>query len=331
MNQNPNNFPFPLAAEANILTRQVEMSEAFYQRNCVDPLQVAHPTLEFRQQIIEYADAQIPQARLHGKVAEALDFTLDGLYRSLPLETANESIVRIHAARDLIERRLSLGDRISASERLGLQMQQLDLMGLQAFRSYHATSKSGDPAARRSALQILDATSAKQIQIGAKILGEAQKVHEGMPDGDASKELRGKMFELLFVTDQRRRQFSAEEYDQSVLVSATRFEDKPSITFTPNHNYDVISFDASGKTFDVFQCKNASSKMQYEQHIKMVEGRTFIEFIKNPEKYINAMRILSTNSPAIPEQVMTGNRKLLEGLFDEKQLVAGHVGGTALR
>lgn len=310
------------------------MSDPFYARALYDPLDVAGADPVVAGEIMDLSLAGLEQSMAAGRTDEEVEFGLDYLYRALPVASLGGVSDAIKMARQSVDKRLGLGETLAPTERLSLRMHGIDLAYLNVFNAYHGAIQAGTLSKedKQRVAASLETASMVQIQRGAALLSEAQKTHEGLHDPEEKKSLRGKMFELLYMSVERLRLYSDERYDEAALLTATSFEDSSAKVYKPNHNYDVIKVDSTGNITEVVQCKNAAEGTEYQPPIQKVEGKAFGRFLERPKAYIAALNRISSNGNHFSEAQLRQDRELLESLFTaQADRVAAGVGAVATR
>lgn len=311
-----------------------------YTRRLEDPLEVAFADTDQRQALMDQDKAAIGECLSKGRPGDAAEFITDYSYRSLGIIDRKETVaVAAHGA-SILRGRLERNEPLTPREKLRLEMRVLDLQNITAFSQFHLASEELDVAdlepkdrkkSKAAALRKLEQQTVSILRSGASLLQAAQQEHDTLSDGEAQQDLRGQMFELLYATYARYEVYQDERVDEEVVVGSTTFDDNAARFFAPeNHNYDVLSLDAAGKTIGLVQCKNYANNKRYKWPIQKIEARAFGRFVADPQKCIGAICVLADNNPNVEEQQMVANVKMLEGLFQLEDKTPKAVGRSAL-
>ncbi len=301
--------------------RRPEETEVFYARSLEDPLVVAFGDQSDRQRLARLASMGLHESIGSHQVSNAIDFATDYAYRAFGIADIQHVTKATNFAGNTIERELKTNEQLTPLQRMKLQSRQLDVMSLQVFGQYHSGKEARSADQNKKALTLLEASAKDVIIRGAEALKTAQKVHEDSGDQKMQSDIRGLMFEQLFITYQRLNVYEQERYDETVVLGATVFEDNAARSYEPkNHNYDVLAMNADGSTGEVVQCKNAQDGKQYEKPIRKIQGHNFIRFVSNPDKFISAISRLANNSAGVSERQLQEDQALLDDLFEAEKI-----------
>lgn len=304
--------------ESHTLKRQIGESEEYYNRRLIDPLEVMGASDEFRDELCGLAEQAYKSAEKRGNASEAIEAATDFAYRSMGVRPLEDTKTAAHLGRTWANKELEENSSLEPHQKLRLEMRKLDLVSVANMATFAGAQANNNPTAKKNLESALDASRVTIVKKGIDLLKMYQVEHEQIQDEGKQFELRGTMFELMYMTFRRNHIIQEDEYNSPSILGATHFEDSAATHFPDrNHNYDTIVMKPDGSISEVIQCKSGRSNKVYERPIRVVNGRSFERFMQNPEPFITAMTELASNDPTVSEKRMKQQNALLIGLFAE--------------
>jgi len=315
--------------ESHTIQRLPHLSEAFYDRAKNDPFAFVSGD-PFKLTMLRELDTDgLADAQARHNNREIGEFAADLAYIGF-MEGADDVKVNTMIARNALKERIENED-LKPSDWLASYSRLLDVVSLQAFDEYHRSKGTLNEAERKNALNVLETTAKQNIVLGANVLLQSQKALAELEGGGKvwqikeRSDLVGKMFELLSATNRRREIYEREEYDETVVLSTTEFQDAPVVVFEPNHNFDIMEVSASGEVENLTQCKAGESDKVYAAPITKVSGHSVGRFFRRPEPFIRALKLTVSNSPHMSERDFKDANETLDSLFVRDHRYVGEV------
>ncbi|MCA9348717.1 hypothetical protein KC878_01060 [Candidatus Saccharibacteria bacterium] len=317
---------------------KVNEQDPVLSRRAFDPLEIEFGDKNLRRQALNL-DIEALNTSLDPN--ERIELLVDACYLMFRDEELVERATGLaRSTMDMVVERLDVA--LTPTERLRMRMRLLDLGELHSLgliRQTELDHYDGDSleefdAKHTKAMVARESRLVLSVRAGIDMLEEAHKAHEASEaEPVLQRDLRGMMFEALVMTYARYLLYEDENTLDGVFGSSY-FSDKSSAHDATTKNHDMVVRDIDGNPISIIQTKNYHmGHNHYDRRIDPVEAHNFGLFMREPGKYIHALRLLIDNNPMTSEKMLveakarleeiTGLRALLEARRQSRRVASG--------
>jgi hypothetical protein len=313
-----------------------------YRRSAVDPFCSISPEpewQEWRDEIRRLSGEGLQDALTRDDTIEASEFGVDLLYSDF--FDRKDTLASAQAALSLLKEARSSVEKGSVRE-IAIKMREIDVAELATFAAHAAVSGRLSGEERVVAENARAAAAQRSILAGVSLLERANELVASCENNTEKADRIGQLFELFVTTNERRIIYNNETYDQRCAIGSTVMQDQATIVFAPNrHSFDALIVDDTRSVLELLQCKASANqgtdgdareieKKKYHEKITPVHGEAFSRFLKDPSRYIRALRAAAENRPDIPEELVRRAVHEVELLLPSRRRAVREILGAAL-